>query len=200
MTIDGFDDTVVLRDVVGRPATSGGFTFVPALLWTADSWGVAASACPLEDYSTHYLPLGKQQDGHNELEYSNALWVRARLPIVFGFAPPTCSRPIRTTFLNAGFVGITEVARDRVTAVPFVCTDDEFEFRTELRFGMNTDECTRLCIAAAFWELLACEPDAIASYADWIWLSDGHGPNASIVGYWSGEFQVRGQVPDNLWA
>ena len=121
-------------------------------------------------------------------------------PIVFGFGPPTCSRPIRITFLNAGFVGITDIAPDRVTAVPFVCTDDEFEFRTELRLGMRTDEGTRLRIAAAFWELLASEPDALATYADWIWLAGGHGPNASIVGYWGGEFHVRGQVPDKLWA
>lgn len=198
MTVEGFDDTVVLRDVVGHAVTFGGFTFVPGVLWTAEPWDFSPSACALENQTTCYLRLGEQQDGANELEYSNALWVRARLPIVFGFAPPTCSRPLRLQFLDVGFVAVTEVAPERVAVVPFVCVSQELQ--AVLQFGRRVEREEREAISAAFWELLASEPDGLANYADWVWVHDGHGPNGYVVGYWDRQFQVRGWVPENLWA
>lgn len=187
MTVFGFDDTVVLRDVFGHPATHSGITILPADLWTADRWEFPPSKCLLARHTESHLVIGEQDDGENLLRTSNALWVRARLPIVFGFAPPTCLRPLRRSLLNIGFLAITKLDIESVTVIPFVCVD--IALQAELRFGRQTNRAEYEAVASAFWDLLANEPDALANFADALWVDDGHDPIACIVGYWGRQFQ-----------
>jgi hypothetical protein len=186
--VDGFANDVALLDVADRATAWGGVRFVPAALWTDDGWGASVPAEPLRDYSTAYLPLGLRPDGFNLLEFSDALWVRARLPIVFGVAPPTCRRPLRGQFLNFGMLAVTFDANGERNVTPFVCTDRDLQ--AELRFGPRTTPDQRRTVATAFWGLLASDPAALASYKDRVWLEDGHGPSPAVVGYWRGSFQM----------
>src|SRR5262245_12926519 len=104
--------------------------FVPAALWTPDGWGADVPPEPLDRSSTAYLTPGVQPDGSNLLEYANALWVRGRLPVALGFAPPTGRRPIRWRFLDAALLAVDEGG---MPTTPFVCMDQELQ--AELRFG-----------------------------------------------------------------
>lgn len=125
-----------LLDAGMRATRWGGLLFVPAALWTPDGWSDGVPPEPLVRYSTAYLPTGVQPDGGNLLEYSNALWVRARLPVALGFAPPTCRQSLRRHFLNAGMLA-GNVQGEVPTIIPFICADDWLG--AELRFGQTSD-------------------------------------------------------------
>jgi hypothetical protein len=99
-----------------------GLLFVPVALWTPDGWSDGVPAEPVDRYTAAYLPTGIQPDGDNLLDFNNALWVRARLPIALGFAPPTCRHAVRWHFLDAALLAVSiEAGGSRIT--PFVCTD-----------------------------------------------------------------------------
>ena len=177
-----FGDRLRLLDVVGHAVTRDGLTFVHAVLWTADDW--EGSGVPLTDYSTAYLPLGFQPGEFNLLESTNAIWVRARLPMVFGFAPPTSKRATRRQFLDVGFIAYLPDQEPRF--IPFVCTD--IELNAELRFNRSLDRNIRDRIAEAFWYLLVDAPENLATFRDRLWTFDGHGYSSMMYGYWKGRF------------
>jgi hypothetical protein len=184
--VDTFDGASVI-DSATRAIRWGGLLFLPVALWTPDGWGNGVSAERLEAYSTGYLPTGIQPDGDNWLDFYNALWVRARLPVALGFAPPTCRHALRWQFLNAGLLAVkVEVGGPQVT--PFVCTDHDLQ--AELRFGRSCPEVLRREIATAFWGLLASAPAALASYRDRFIFDDGHDLSPTVVGYWRGLFHL----------
>jgi hypothetical protein len=178
---------VGLLDSATHSTCWGGMLFVPVAFWTPENWGRGVPPERLDAYSTAYLPSGMLPDGENWLDSYNALWVRARLPVALGFAPPTCRRALRWQFLNAGMLAVCEVdGKWQIT--PFICTDDEL--RAELRFGRGCVVERRRAVAAAFWGLLASYPTALASYRDRFMYSDGHDVCPTVVGYWRGLFHL----------
>jgi hypothetical protein len=164
-----------------------GLSFVPVALWTPDGWGDGVLAQPLDRYTSAYLPMGVQPDGFNLLEYHSALWVRARLPMAVGFAPPTCRRAIRWRFLGAALLAVGLGAAGPWIA-PFVCADRELQ--AELRFGRGCPADRRRSVASAFWGLLASDPAALANYRDRVMFADGHDVSPTLVGYWRGLFHL----------
>jgi hypothetical protein len=182
-------DGASLLDSATHSTAWDGFLFVPVALWTPDGWGDGVPPEPLEQYTTSYLPTGVQPDGSNLLENGNALWVRARLPVALGFAPPTCRHAVRWRFLEAALLAVS-IGKDGPQVTPFVCTDGEFELVAELRFGPNCPVDRRRRVAGAFWDLLASEPTALANYRDRFMGSDGHGISPTVAGYWRGLFHL----------
>lgn len=187
MTISDDLDGASLLDSATCSTPWGGLLFLPVGLWTPDGWGDGVPSEPLEAYSRAYLPAGVQPDGGNLLESGNALWVRARLPVALGFAPPTCRRAVRWQFLDAALLAVT-VAGTGPRVTPFVCCDREGELVAELRFGPNCPADRRRRVAGAFWSLLASAPAALADYRDRFMGSDGHDISPTVVGYWRGAF------------
>jgi hypothetical protein len=166
-----------------------GLLLVPVALWTPDAWSNEVPPEPLERYTTAYLPAGVQPDGDNLLDCCNALWVRARLPVALGFAPPTCRHAVRWQFLDAALLAVSlEAGRPRIT--PFVCTDRELQ--AELRFGQGCVADQRQAVASAFWGLLASAPTALANYRDRFMSPDGHDFSPTVAGYWRGRFHLGG--------
>lgn len=141
----------------------------------------------MESYSTAYLPTGVQPDGYNWLDFYNALWVRARLPVALRFAPPTCRHSVRWQFLDAGLLAVS-VEADGLRVTPFVCTDDELQ--AELQFGRSCPAERRREVAMTFWGLLASEPTLLANYRDRFMYADGHDTSPTVVGYWNGLFHL----------
>jgi hypothetical protein len=180
-------DGASLLDSATRATPWGGLLFVPVALWTPDDWSYGVPAESLEAYSTAYLPTGVQPDGDNWLDFNNALWVRARLPVALGFAPPTCRRAVRSQFLNAGLLAVSVVG-DGPLVTPFVCTDRDLQ--AELQFGRSCLAEQRRAVAGAFWGLLASAPTALANYRDRFMCPDGHDISPAVVGYWRGLFHL----------
>lgn len=180
-------DGASLLDSATRATPWGRLLFVPVALWTPDGWGNGVPAEPLEAYSTAYLPAGVQPDGDNWLEFYNALWVRARLPVALGFAPPTARHSVRWQFLDAALLAVS-VGAGGPKVTPFVCTDRELQ--AELRFGRGCPAGRRRAVAGAFWGLLASAPTALANYRDRFMGGDGHDIRPTVVGYWRGRFHV----------
>jgi hypothetical protein len=182
-------DGVGLLDSGTRSTHWDGLLFVPVALWTPDGWSDGVPPEPLDQYTTVYLPTGVQPDGDNLLEWYNALWVRARLPVALGFAPPTCRHAVRWQFLDAALLAVSvEGGEPRIT--PFVCTDSELQ--AELRFGRGCPADRRRAVAGAFWGLLASAPATLANYRDKFMFSDGHDISPTLVGYWRGLFHLDG--------
>jgi hypothetical protein len=182
-------DGAGLLDSTTHSTRWGGLLFVPVALWTPDGWSNGVPAEPLSEYCTAYLPTGVQPDGDNLLEWSNALWVRARLPVALGFAPPAGRHAVRWQFLDAALLAVS-VGGGEPRVTPFVCTDRELQ--AELRFGRACPADRRRQVAAAFWGLLAAAPDALANYRDRVMYSDGHDISPTVVGYWRGLLHLGG--------
>lgn len=182
-------DGIGLLDVATHATHCDGLRFVPAAFWTPDGWSTGVPAEPLHEYTTTYLPTGVQPDGDNLLEWYNALWVRARLPVALGFAPPTCRHALRWQFLDAALLAVS-IDGDNLEVTPFVCTDRELQ--AELRFGQRCPVERRQVIATAFWGLLGATPAALANYRDRFLFSDGHDISPTLVGYWRGLFHLGG--------
>ena len=125
-------DGAVLLDSATRATHWGGLLFVPAALWTPDGWSDGVRRRPLDAYTAAFLPTGVQPDGCSVLEDHNALWVRARLPVAIGFAPPTCRHAVRWRFLDAALLAVS-VGEGEPRGTPFVCTDRLL--KAEVRFG-----------------------------------------------------------------
>jgi hypothetical protein len=166
-----------------------GLLFVPVALWTPDGWSNGVPPEPLSEYSTAYLPTGVQPDGGNLLEWYNALWVRARLPVAVGFAPPTCRDSVRWQFLDAALLAVS-TGEGELLVTPFVCTDRDLQ--AELRFGRGCPADRRRAVAGVFWGLLESAPNALANYRDRFMYSDGHDISPTLVGYWRGLFHLGG--------
>ncbi|WP_439625563.1 hypothetical protein [Gemmata sp.] len=180
-------DGASLLDSATHSTRWDGLAFVPVALWTPDHWGDEVPAEPLEAYSAAYLPTGVQPDGDNLLEFHNALWVRARLPVALGFAPPTCRHAVRWQFLDSALLAVS-VTGGEPQLTPFVCTDDDLQ--AELRFGRGCPGARRRAIGTAFWGLLASAPAALANYRDRFMYADGYDISPTVVGFSRGLFHL----------
>jgi hypothetical protein len=128
-----------------------------------------------------------QPDGDNLLDFYNALWVRARLPMALGFAPPDCRPAVRWQFLDAAFLAVN-VENGGPKATPFACTDSDL--RAELRFGRACPADRRRAVSGAFWGLLASAPAALANYRDRFMCRIDIDTEPTFGGYWRGAFRL----------
>jgi len=147
-------DFGTLHDVIGRPASHSGVTFVPALVELDGT--MFSTEFYLRDFAGPQPPVvlaGPMQ------QQFDAAWVRARLPVVFGFVPEVAE--VEKALLDVGFVAVPE--RSSV-GIPFVCTD--YYGRTGLTFSPEgPDRAIQALIARAFWPLLLQEPDELADFS-----------------------------------
>jgi hypothetical protein len=102
-----------LQNVFGKPATHGGFTFVPATI-ELDGDGFSTDFNLRDSVRQHppailARPIVQQYD---------AAWVRGRLPRVFGFTPEVSE--VEKSLLDVGFLA---VASGIPVGFPFICTD-----------------------------------------------------------------------------
>jgi hypothetical protein len=159
----------VLLNIYGTPVQGNGFTFMPAdVALAGDAFSLEFRLC---DHLEGRLPPAL---GIPVKEGIDAAWVRARIPGTFGFTP----EPAETekALLYAGFVAVTE---DRSVSYPFVCTDHYG--RSALMFSeQGPEEAVKRTIAAAFWDVLAREPDELTDFEErvyhpgaGVWLSYG---------------------------
>ena len=176
-----------LVDVIGEPARQGEFLFVPVLFDNTE-WMYSS-----EEYAL-YAAVGERCLVEPDVWYGDTdrpqflgLWVRARLPIVFGFAPPV--EPGQDDrLLECPFLAVIDHG-DRCELVAFVLSD--FGLNPELEFFRDTDSGVAARVAAAFWGLLLAEPDALASFrAELLMEYDQDGICRVQVGFWGGRFRV----------
>jgi hypothetical protein len=147
---------------LGRPAHAADFTFQAA----AFDWVEAGPIeCFLHEFTGNpppavlRLPFEKQYD---------AVWARARLPRVFGFAPEFVEEE-ESALLDIGFLAQPKGLEE---AIPFVCADHHG--RAGLRsLAPGPDPGTRRRIARAFWSLLLANPDDLADFEQMVY----HEPN-----------------------
>jgi hypothetical protein len=142
-----------LQNVFGKPATQGGFTFVPAAV-NLDGSGFSTDFY-LRDSAGEQIPPILARPIEQQYD---AAWVRARLPRVFGFTPELPE--VEKSLLDVGFVA---VAAGSSVGFPLVCTD--YYGRTGLMFSPEgPDRVTQAKIAAAFWSLLLQSPDELENF------------------------------------
>ncbi len=184
-------DRLRLVDVIGRAAHWGEFLFIPVLfdntewMYPSDDYSLSAAvgSRKLVDLDVWY--------GETERPRFHGLWVRARIPIVFGFAPPvepgSCDR-----LLECPFFAVVE-HDDQFELHGFVCSDPELE--PELEFFRDTDPDLAARIATAFWGLLLAEPAAVASFRAELFMEyDQDGKCRVEAGYWDGRFHLYYEV------
>lgn len=143
------------NDVFGRPAKSGGYTFMPADVELAGS--ASSLDCYLSDHCGAHAPQVLQNAVDEQFD---AAWVRARIPNVFGFTPHLAE--VEKSLLDVGFVAVAEEA---LVCYPFICSDHYG--RSALMFSdEGPDGDVKRSIAAAFWDVLMQNPDDLSDFAE----------------------------------
>lgn len=158
-----------LWDVIGTPAAQDDLLFVPVLASLNDEGEgtpLERSQAPLQYHFSHFLDENNLPD-FVEIEdeyyaWVDAIWVRGRIPAIFGFAPLTLQQEDeRYSLLEQTFVACEPVdEQENWIAWPFTCADSCLE--TGLRFspeGPDEETCQR--IASAFWNLFLSEPQTL---------------------------------------
>ena len=180
-----------LVNVVGTPVRWGDLLFVPVLFDTAerldseDNYALSAilGSRSLVDLDVWY--------GSEVPPSYHGLWVRARIPVVFGFAPPL-ELDWRKQLLECPFLAILEHA-GRAEAHGFVCSDPELE--PTLEFFRQTSPQLANRITEAFWGLLLAEPEAVASFRAEVRLEYDQGDTCRVeAGYWGGGYHLYYEV------
>ncbi|MBD2302121.1 hypothetical protein [Nostoc sp. FACHB-190] len=160
--------------VLGRAAEYNRFVFVPVLGELYDGINIRpyrrpeeTPTFPLTDYIDNQLPKIINRCRHKCGKIADAVWVRGRIPAIFGFTP--LSLPFadyKYALLEQTFMACQQssVNHDWV-AYPFVCED--YDLSVGLRFIPDTS-LTEVyqSIAKAFWELLLLEPNHVQPFCD----------------------------------
>src|SRR5262245_57262282 len=136
-----------LRGVIGRPRQKEDLFFCPALVEINE----AHDCHPLAD--TFRPVMHEVVSSVNPDQPPDALWVRSRLPVVFGYRPLQIA-DARTYLLDAGFVAVLDAGGSAPVAVPFACADD-YCCECHLVMSRAEDAGVRARVARCFWELLA---------------------------------------------
>lgn len=182
-----------LLDVLGTPALMDKIHFVPALL------EVDSLSSKLEfSLAEHGGALGISDD--HPLTYG--LWIRARIPRMFGFAPLHCANNWQP-LVNLPFLAVGEFESDRnLMAYPFICTEwfhPKDDFRESPSFGLLFSKhgpglTVRARIAKGFWSLLLSNSSDLAPFSDFYYNECGR---YCAVGFEKGEFFVEPISDDN---
>jgi hypothetical protein len=147
-------------NVLGPPATFGGFTFQPAELPAAARSGPLAF--PLHDFAGQPPPAVLQLAFERQYD---AAWVRARLPRVFGFTPVFVEEA-ESALLDVGFVA---QSLGEAEVKPFVCADSHGRAHLGFPVHNGADGPLRKRIAQAFWGLLLAQPDDLADFEQMVY-------------------------------
>jgi hypothetical protein len=174
-----------LLDVVGWSRRRGGIHIVPALVEITDAKlqpELLLRDCP-----------AKKPAGSKGNYQGDAVWVRARLPIVFGFAPERIVGDIRPYLLDVGFCAVLEDPRHGFQAIPFACRDSLLW--SGLIFSHRGPNArTRRRIARAFWGILNGPPQGLSNFdaTNVFWDPDpGNVGCEWRMGYFHGAFYIE---------
>lgn len=162
------------HQILGQCAQNGGFVFI-ALLGDLGSELEIISyrrvgedpMFPLSDYIEGQPPSIVHRCHDLFGESVNAVWVRARIPAIFGSnILISLSVPdYKYALIEQMFVACELGSNGDWIAYPFICED--YNLRAGLRFypdGSSTEIYE--CIAKAFWELLLLEPKRVCAFRD----------------------------------
>ena len=142
-----------LLNIIGRAAKHDGIAIVPAEV-QLDGMSFSYSF-PLSELPRTQIPpvlRAPIQGGYD------VAWVRARMPLAFGFSPEPSEA--EKTLLSVGFVAVID-GQDE--AVAFECTDHYG--KTSLMFSDDEeDEAAKDRTAKAFWGVLLSEPDELEDF------------------------------------
>lgn len=160
--------------VLGRPAEHNKFVFVPVIGELYDGIKIrpycreeSTPTFPLSDYVDNQLPRIIDRCRTECGKIADAVWVRARIPAIFGFTP--LSLPFadyKYALLEQTFMACQQSSTNGDwVAYPFICED--YDLRVGLEFIPDTS-LTEVyeSIAKTFWELLLLEPDRVHSFCD----------------------------------
>jgi hypothetical protein len=183
-----------LLDIVGRPRCFGDFIFVPALL-EFDPPGEQCEPEHLLKHHSEYRRLATQQ--YLDFERLEALWVRARIPGVFAFAPPGCGNDWQPSLVDVPFLAIVKHNEKLPEVIPFVCREVGvspgsafIEVGVGLGFHPATlDHTMRKLIANRFWALLLESPNHLSPFTDHVFRLEWD--EETIESYWKVGYEGR---------
>ena len=139
----------LIYDIIGSPCTIDDVVFSPALIEVDDN---LSSRFPFSEFFTPTMLTFSDFYLYDEEKLLDALWVRARLPSLFGYRPIQIAEG-RPQLLNAGFVAIFETADKKHEMIPFILTDSYCELCTII-ISSNVSSGLRAKIANLFWKLI----------------------------------------------
>ncbi|OUL32141.1 hypothetical protein [Nostoc sp. 106C] len=160
--------------VLGQPVQHNGFIFVPVLGELYNGIAIRpyrreeeAPMFPLTDYLGNQVPKLVKSCRTDFTELVDAVWVRARIPAIFGFTPLSLPFPdYKYALIEQMFVACEQCSvNGDWLAYPFICED--YDLRVGLRFSPDPLFIeTYERIAKAFWELLLLEPENVQPFCD----------------------------------
>ncbi|MGV0104522.1 hypothetical protein NSTCB13_03200 [Nostoc sp. DSM 114160] len=162
------------HQILGKCAQHGGFVFI-ALLGDLGSELEIISyqrvgedpMFPLSDYIEGQPPSILQRCHDLFGKSVNAVWVRARIPAIFGsnILIGLSIPDYKYALIEQMFVACELGSNGDWIAYPFICED--YNLRAGLRFYPD-DSSTKVYerIAKAFWELLLLEPKRVCAFRD----------------------------------
>jgi hypothetical protein len=160
------------HQILAPSVQHAGFTFIPVLGDLGGELEVASykrsgesSVYPLSDYLWR-RSLGILEEVQDSFEESiDALWVRARIPSVFGshFLVSPAVPDYKYGLIEQTFMACELRSQDEWTAYPFICED--YNLCSSLRFNSD-DTLTEVYgrIAEAFWSLLLDDSDRVCEF------------------------------------
>jgi hypothetical protein len=181
-----------LVGVIGQPCRAEDVTFCPALVEIK-----SPRRChPLSRFHRPAMLAFGEFEFPDEGDVPDALWVRGRLPGLFGYRPLQIAEG-RPYLLDAGFVAAWEEAGGEPTACPFAVTD-EVCGNAQLVMSRRESAEVRGRIARLFWGLLAArgvDQDFRAEGLEWYAAFDAEGLDPVEVlwevGRWRGTYYAE---------
>ena len=178
------------RAALGEAVASDGWNLVGALVdLEGDSF---STDYHLRDFAGEAPPIVLVRWVAQRLD---AIWVRARIPSLFGFHPS--GSELEKSLLDVGFLAVSTQDHKRF-AYPFLCTD--YYRRTGLTFGSpGPEESLKAAIASSFWKALLSAPDELSDYRQdvyhpgagvWMHFACAHGD----LSYSESEDELEGGV------
>lgn len=180
-----------LLGVVGHACRADDVTFCPALVEITSP----RAYCPLSAFHRPAMLAFGEFEFLNEEDVPDALWVRGRLPGLFGYRPLQVAEG-RPYLLNAGFVAVWEEGGEPA-ARPFAVTDEVCGY-SRLVLSRKESPAARKRIAHGFWGLLASrgvDQDFRAEGLEWYAAFDEGGLDPVEVlwevGRWRGVYYAE---------
>jgi hypothetical protein len=174
-------DNVALLDVFGVQQFVGEWMFVPATFdyfpaLTRERWETPEGFEPLfgdshdpegrAHWPASLTRLRQQLDRTGDDPQFLSLWTRARLPVLFGVAPPGGRDLTYGPLFDVSFIAVTDPEDDcTLRVIPFVCTCDLHE-RLGLDFDPEIAPALRRGVVEAFRGLLLKRPGDLAHFRD----------------------------------
>jgi hypothetical protein len=199
-------EEITLYEIIGESACLDNILIIPALyeLISIHSECESLLDLSLSKYMTHngyefskvclkFYKFSQPYSYFESVNQCNAIWVRAKIPTVFNFSPPTASL-WRYELLNIPFIAVIfSNSSDFPQLHPFACIEENLMAKLQFYKLTTPEEC--LSITNAFWKLLlTCQ--GLSTFVDVV-LGDRYDDYSSVVmgrdficGYWNSEFNL----------